>query len=47
MKNQVHHKDFAILYRTNAQSRALEEALENKTSLIKFMEDFHSTKEKK
>ena len=27
MKNQVHHKDFAILYRTNAQSRALEEAL--------------------
>jgi len=25
--NQVHHKDFAILYRTNAQSRALEESL--------------------
>ena len=27
MRNQAHHKDFAILYRTNAQSRALEESL--------------------
>jgi len=27
MREQVHHKDFAILYRTNAQSRALEESL--------------------
>jgi DNA helicase II / ATP-dependent DNA helicase PcrA len=27
MKNQSEHKDFAILYRTNAQSRSLEEAL--------------------
>ena len=27
MRNQAHHKEFAILYRTNAQSRALEEAL--------------------
>ena len=27
IRNQVHHKDFAILYRTNAQSRALEESL--------------------
>lgn len=25
--NQLHYKDFALLYRTNAQSRALEEAL--------------------
>jgi len=27
MQNQVHNSDFAILYRTNAQSRAFEEAL--------------------
>ncbi|MCB0734223.1 MAG: UvrD-helicase domain-containing protein [Flavobacteriales bacterium] len=27
MKNQLHNKDFAILYRTNAQSRSLEESL--------------------
>jgi len=27
MRNQAHHKDFAILYRTNAQSRSLEESL--------------------
>lgn len=27
MQNQLHYKDFAILYRTNSQSRAMEEAL--------------------
>ncbi|MEX1190290.1 MAG: UvrD-helicase domain-containing protein [Bacteroidia bacterium] len=27
MENQIAHQDFAILYRTNAQSRAMEEAL--------------------
>jgi DNA helicase II / ATP-dependent DNA helicase PcrA len=27
MQNQIHNKDFAILYRTNAQSRSMEEAL--------------------
>src|SRR6185436_400313 len=27
MNHQLHNKDFAILYRTNAQSRAMEEAL--------------------
>jgi DNA helicase-2/ATP-dependent DNA helicase PcrA len=27
MRDHLHHQDFAILYRTNAQSRALEEAL--------------------
>ena len=27
MRNQAHNKDFAILYRTNAQSRSLEESL--------------------
>ena len=27
MRNQAHHKDFAILYRTNAQSRSMEESL--------------------
>ena len=27
MRQQAHHKDFAILYRTNAQSRSLEESL--------------------
>ena len=30
MRNQAHHKEFAILYRTNAQSRALEESLRKK-----------------
>lgn len=27
MQNQLHNKDFAVLYRTNAQSRAIEDAL--------------------
>ncbi|MDU8886856.1 3'-5' exonuclease [Yeosuana sp. MJ-SS3] len=27
MQNQMHNKDFAVLYRTNAQSRAIEDAL--------------------
>ena len=27
MKNQLHNSDFAVLYRTNAQSRAIEDAL--------------------
>jgi DNA helicase-2/ATP-dependent DNA helicase PcrA len=30
MKNQLYHQDFAILYRTNAQSRSIEEALRKK-----------------
>ncbi|MEW6468993.1 MAG: UvrD-helicase domain-containing protein [Bacteroidota bacterium] len=30
MNHQAHYKDFAILYRTNAQSRAMEEALRKK-----------------
>ena len=30
MRKQVHYHDFAILYRTNAQSRALEESLRKK-----------------
>ena len=29
-REQVHDKDFAVLYRTNAQSRAIEEALRKK-----------------
>ena len=31
MRYQAHYKDFAILYRTNAQSRALEESLRKKS----------------
>lgn len=27
MQHQLHHRDFAVLYRTNAQSRAMEDAL--------------------
>ena len=34
------YNDFAILYRTNAQSRIFEEALRKRSYLIKFMEDF-------
>ena len=30
MRNQTHHKEFAVLYRTNAQSRSLEESLRKK-----------------
>lgn len=37
------YADFAILYRTNAQSRVFEEALRKRSSPIKFMADFHST----
>ena len=29
-REQVHEKDFAVLYRTNAQSRSIEEALRKK-----------------
>lgn len=35
MQNQVSHKDFAILYRTNAQSRALEESLRKRNIAYK------------
>ena len=35
MQNQAHHKDFAILYRTNAQSRALEESLRKRNIAYK------------
>ena len=33
--NQAHHKDFSILYRTNAQSRALEESLRRRNIAYK------------
>jgi DNA helicase-2/ATP-dependent DNA helicase PcrA len=33
MQNQMNNGDFAILYRTNAQSRSMEDALENRYSL--------------
>ena len=35
IRNQAHHKDFAILYRTNAQSRALEESLRKRNIAYK------------
>ena len=35
LKNQAPNKDFSILYRTNAQSRALEESLRKKNILYK------------
>ena len=31
MRKQAHNQDFAILYRTNAQSRALEESLRKRS----------------
>jgi superfamily I DNA/RNA helicase len=39
--------DFAILYRTNSQTRAFEDALRRKIFLTEFMADCLSTKEKK
>jgi DNA helicase-2/ATP-dependent DNA helicase PcrA len=45
-KMQQHHKRcFAILYRTNAQSRAMEDALRKETFLIVFMEAYLLPKE--
>ena len=37
VNKQLKHKDFAILYRTNAQSRAIEEALRKEIFLTKFL----------
>ena len=45
-----HHaqfKEFAVLYRTNAQSRSLEEALRKKNIPTRYMEGFHFTSVKK
>jgi DNA helicase-2/ATP-dependent DNA helicase PcrA len=47
MRNQRKYSDFAILYRTNSQTRAFEDALRRKIFRIKYMADFHSTREKK
>lgn len=41
------YADFAILYRTNAQSRILKRLFGNGVYLIRFMEDFRSTSEKR
>ncbi len=47
MQEQRKNSDFAILYRTNAQSRAMEDALRKRIFLIEFMVDFHFTNVKK
>ena len=47
MKNQVKDADFAVLYRTNAQSRAIEDALRKRGFRIEFMVDFHFTNVKR
>lgn len=41
------YADFAILYRTNAQSRILKRLFGNEVYLIRFTEDFRSTSEKR
>lgn len=41
------YADFAILYRTNAQSRVLKRLFGNGVYLIRFTEDFRSTSEKR
>ena len=43
---QANNKDFAILYRTNAQSRSMEEALEEKEYLIKYMVEIFLSKKR-
>lgn len=43
----ANNRDFAILYRTNAQSRSMEEALRKKGIEYRIFEDFRFTKEKK
>lgn len=47
MQNQYNNSDFAVLYRTNAQSRAIEEALRKKIFRIEFMAACRFTKEKR
>jgi len=47
MSKSYSYDDFAILYRTNAQSRIFEEALRKRNLPIKFMEDYLSINEKR
>lgn len=46
-KYRYGYADFAILYRTNAQSRVLKRLFGNGVYLIRFTEDFRSTSEKR
>ena len=46
-KIQTDNSDFAILYRTNAQSRAIEESLRRKNINYKIYRNSHFIKEKK
>jgi DNA helicase-2/ATP-dependent DNA helicase PcrA len=39
MQNQMNNGDFAILYRTNAQSRSMEDALRKRDIPTAFMVD--------
>jgi superfamily I DNA/RNA helicase len=39
MQNQMNNGDFAILYRTNAQSRSMEDALRKRDIPYRFMVD--------
>ena len=47
MQHQMHNGQFAILYRTNAQSRSMEDVCVNAIFLTEFMEDlsFYQRKE--
>jgi DNA helicase-2/ATP-dependent DNA helicase PcrA len=46
MQNQMNNGDFAILYRTNAQSRSMEDALRKRDIPTAFMVDcFYQRKE--
>jgi DNA helicase-2/ATP-dependent DNA helicase PcrA len=46
MQNQMNNGDFAILYRTNAQSRSMEDALRNEIFPTAFMVDCLFTRKK-
>ena len=47
MQEQRQNKEFAILYRTNAQSRAIEDALRKRDIPYRIYGGFHFTKEKR
>ena len=47
MQSQLQNSDFAILYRTNAQSRSFEDALRKRIFHTEYMVAFHFIKEKR
>jgi DNA helicase-2/ATP-dependent DNA helicase PcrA len=47
MQNQMTNGQFAILYRTNAQSRSMEDALRKEIFHTVYMEDFFYQREER